>query len=81
MIVRNEYAKMLSTIPRAVQQLYVGVHVRNACETYTNFVPTPLADILSDVAILVLPIAAVSKLHMCLRKKLGVCAIFLVGVM
>jgi hypothetical protein len=39
-----------------------------------------VVNILSDVAILVLPIAAVSKLHMCLRKKLGVCAIFLVGV-
>jgi len=38
-------------------------------------------NILSDVAILILPIAAILKLHMCLQKKLGVCAVFIIAIM
>ena len=50
-------------------------------DTIAAYLASAIFNLISDVAILVLPIYLTSKLKMPLRRKLGVCAIFTVGIL
>lgn len=49
--------------------------------TVTSIIATSAINIISDVTILIVPIAAVMRLQMRLRAKLGVAAVFGVGIL
>ncbi len=70
---------------RYYQRYHVGppVAMKGQCNATTvRHVAMPLIfSLISDVALLLLPIAAISKLQISLRKKLGLAAVFSVGAL
>lgn len=49
--------------------------------TYSLLVTASIINVLSDVAMLIIPLVAIWNLHMPMRRKLGVSVVFAVGVL
>ena len=61
----------------------IGQHLQNARKDKTVALSTPLASagVIIDLYIFVLPIAAISKIQLPTRRKIGITIVFMTGAM
>lgn len=80
------YTSMLAlylafTIPHPGQTLQQSVQSPRQAHELAVALPRACVNFVLDVYILILPIAGISRLQLPIKKKLGVIAIFLTGLM